>query len=316
VTLVVAVDHVFPDLEIERSVLGEVRDARDLDREQTLAACADADAILAGARFRFDADAIGRLEQCKAIVRYGIGVDNVDTDAATRARVWVACVPDYCVEEVADHALALVFALNRRLAELDGLVRESRWGIPPNLGVRRLSSCTLGIVGFGRIGETVGRRAAALGMRVLACDPVRPPAEIGAAGATPATLDELLAAADFVTLHAPPSSDGPIIGARELALLKESAVLVNVGRARLLDEDALIAALRAGALAGAGIDVPAREPLAPPHPLLELPNVLVTPHAAWYSLESIVELRTKAAEEAARVLRGERPRHPVNELSD
>ena len=312
-SLVVAVDHRFDDLDVERSVLepigAELRDARGLEREEALAMCEDADAVLVGARFRFDADAIARLTQCKAIVRYGIGYDKIDVDAAATAGIQVAYVPDYCIEEVADHALSMLLALNRRLVELNGLVRDGNWGVPPGLVVRRLSSCTLGVIGFGRIGELVGRRAVAFGMRVLAHDPARPAADIAAAGAEPASLTELLEASDYVTLHAPPSPGGPLLGAAQLGRLKRGAALINVGRADLIDENALIAALHDGALAGAALDVTAHEPLVPPHPLFEAPNVILTPHAAWYSLEAVLELREKAAQEAARVLRGEPARH-------
>jgi D-3-phosphoglycerate dehydrogenase len=315
VSVVVAVDHVFPDLDLERDVLAgaDLRDAKRLDREDVLDLCADADAILAGARFQFDVDAIARLERCRAIVRYGIGVDNIDRAAAEAAGIWIAAVPDYCVDEVAEHALSLMLSLNRRIGQLDALVRASKWGVPPGLPVRRLSACTLGVIGFGRIGEAFGRRAAALGMRVLACDPARAAGDIRGAGATPASIDDVLAEADFISLHAPPSPAGPLLGADEIGRLKAGAIVINVGRSGLVDETALVAAIRSGAIGGAGLDVPAREPLVPPDPLLDLPNVIVTPHSAWYSRESIVELRTKAAEEAARVLRGERPLHAVNE---
>jgi D-3-phosphoglycerate dehydrogenase len=315
--VVVVVDHRFDDLDVERAVLApvgaELCDARGLKREDVLCACADADAILVGARFRFDADAIGRLTRCQAIVRYGIGFETIDTESAAAAGIWVAYVPDYCIEEVADHALAMLLALNRRLVKLDALVRGGRWGVPSGLAVRRLSSCTLGVIGFGRIGEAVGRRGAALGMRVLAHDPLRHREEIEAAGAKPTGLDILLVESDFVTLHAPPSPSRPLLGASELGRLKPGAALINVGRAGLVDEEALVSALHAGALAGAGLDVTAQEPLVPPSPLLGAPNLIVTPHAAWYSLESIVELRRNTAEEAARVLRGEHPRNPANE---
>jgi D-3-phosphoglycerate dehydrogenase len=312
-SLVVAVDHRFGDLDVERSVLepvgAEVRDARGLEREDALAMCEEADAVLVGARFRFDADAIAQLAHCKAIVRYGIGYDKIDVEAARAAGIQVAYVPDYCIEEVADHALAMLLALNRRIVELDGLVRDGTWGVPPGLVVRRLSTCTLGIVGFGRIGELVGRRAVAFGMRVLAHDPVRPTADMAAAGAEAVSLDELLESSDYLTLHAPPSPGGPLLGAAQLSRLKRGAALINVGRADLIDEEALIAALEDGALAGAALDVTAQEPLLPPHPLFDAPNVILTPHAAWYSLEAVIELREKAAQEAARVLRGEPARH-------
>jgi D-3-phosphoglycerate dehydrogenase len=310
--VVTAVDYRFGDLSIEQAMLeptgAELRDGSGLERDALLAHCADADVVLLGARFQFDADAIARLERCRTIVRCGIGYNNIDLAAAERAGIAVAYVPDYCTEEVADHAISLLLALNRRLFELDAAVRAGRWGVPPGLPVKRLSSCTLGVIGFGRIGEAVGRRALAHGMGVLAYDPVRPVAEIEAAGATPATLEDLLTGSDFVTLHAPPTPGGPLLGEAEIAAMQPGAVLVNVGRAALVDEPALMRALEEGRLSGAGLDVTAQEPLDAASPLLGLPGVIVTPHAAFYSLEAQVELRTKAADEAARALRGEPPR--------
>ncbi|MDA0159244.1 C-terminal binding protein [Solirubrobacter ginsenosidimutans] len=311
-TVVCAIDHRFEDLTLERGTLGagvEVRDARGLG----LDACADADGILVGARLRLDAAALAALPRCRAIVRYGVGVDNVDVEAAAAAGIWVAFVPDYCIEEVADHALAMLLALNRRLVALDATVREGSWGVPAGLPVHRLSECTLGVVGFGRIGEALGRRGAALGMTVLAADPVRPAAEIVAAGAEPVALDELVARADYVSLHAPPARDGgAVLSAERIATMKPGACVVNVARGGLVDEPALIAALASGALGGAALDVAAAEPLTPPNPLLEAPNVLVSPHAAWYSIEAVRELRTKAAAEVGRVLAGGEPRFAAN----
>jgi D-3-phosphoglycerate dehydrogenase len=309
--VVTFVDHRFSGLAIERELLGEtgaeVRDAAGLEREQVLAACADADVVVVGARFRFDEDAIGRLGRCRALVRQGIGYDNIDVAAAGRAGIAVAYVPDYCTEEVADHAIALLLTLNRQVKTFDTAVREGRWGVPPGLVVRRLSSCVLGVVGFGRIGEAVGRRAAAHGIQVLAFDPVRPVEQIAAAGATQVELVELLERSDFVSLHAPPGPDGPLLGAAEIASMRPGAMLVNVGRSALVDEPALMQALAQGRLAGAALDVTAQEPLDPSSALLDLP-VIVTPHVAFYSLEAVVELRTKAADEALRALRGEPPR--------
>jgi D-3-phosphoglycerate dehydrogenase len=315
VTLVVAVDHRFDELDVERAVLvplgAEVYDARGLERAQVLEMCSEADAVLLGARFRFDRDAIAALSRCKVIVRYGIGYDNVDTDAALGAGIQVAYVPDYCIEEVANHAIAMVLALNRRLFELDALIREGHWGIPSGLAVRRLSSSVLGVVGFGRIGEAVGRRAGALGMKVIAFDPLRPDDDIIAACATPATLDELLARSDYVTLHAPPSGAGPLLGAQEIGRLRSQAAVINVGRAGLIDEVVLVRALRNRELAGAALDVTAEEPLLAPSPLLDVPNLILTPHSAWYSREAVFDLRDKAAHEVARVLSGEPPRYAV-----
>jgi D-3-phosphoglycerate dehydrogenase / 2-oxoglutarate reductase len=314
--IVAAIDHRFPDLELERAVLeplgAEMTDARGMSRPETLAACAAADAMMVGARFQVDGEALAALARCRIVVRYGVGVDNVDVAAATRAGVWVACVPDYCIEEVADHALALLLALNRRTHAFDTSVRDGHWGIPPGLPVHRLSTRTLGVAGFGRIGEALGRRAAALGLTVLAYDPARDPAEVRAAGADPVEFDALLEVSDYVSLHMPGSADGPVLDPRRIALMKPGAALINVARGGLVDEAALIEALRSGPLSGAALDVAAAEPLTPPNPLLEAANVIVTPHAAWYSLEAVGDLRTKAAEEVARVLRDESPLHAVN----
>jgi D-3-phosphoglycerate dehydrogenase / 2-oxoglutarate reductase len=314
---VVAVDHRFANLDLEHEVLerigASVIDGRGLDAASALALCEDADGILVGARLRFGAEEIGALRQARAIVRYGVGVDNVDVSAATEAGIWVGFVPDYCTEEVADHAVALMLALNRGLMQLDLAVREGIGGIPSGLTLRRLSTCTLGIVGFGRIGEAVGRRALALGMRVLAHDPVRPAQDIRETGAVPTGFEELLCASDYVSLHAPPRDNGsPVLGVDEIAMLPAGAMVVNVARGGLIDEPALIEALRDGRVGGAGLDVASAEPLMPPHPLLEAPGVIVSPHAAWFSREAVAELRTKAAAEVARVLTGERPLFSAN----
>jgi D-3-phosphoglycerate dehydrogenase len=316
-TTVVAVDHRFADLDLEREVLAphgiELRDARELPAAEALAACAEADGILTGARFSFDAAAVASLQRCRVIARYGVGVDNVDVDAAAAAGVWVAFVPDYCIEEVADHAIAMLLAMNRRLFTFDASVREGAWGIPAGMPVRRLSQSVLGVIGFGRIGEAVGRRGAALGLTVLAADPVRSEADVRAAGAEPVEVDELLRRSDYVSLHAPPARDGrAVLGAERIALLPAGACLINVARGGLIDEPALIAALHDGRLGGAAVDVAAAEPLRPPDPLLDAPNVIVSPHAAWYSLDAVRELRVKAAAEVARVLGGEPPLHAAN----
>lgn len=318
--IVAAIDHRFADLDLERGVLdaigAELRDGRGLTREQALDACADADAVIVGARLRIDGQALAGMQRCKVIVRYGVGVDNVDVQAATATGTWVAFVPDYCIEEVADHALALLLALNRRVGTLDAAVRAGRWGIPEGLQVARLSHSSLGVVGFGRIGEALGRRATALGMTVLAHDPVRPAAEIAAADAEPVDLEELLRRADYVSLHMPQTSERPILDAQRLTSMKPGACLINVARGGLVDEAVLVELLRAGALGGAALDVAAAEPLRPPDPLLDAPNVILTPHAAWYSLDAVRELRTKAAQEVARVLAGQPPLHPANALGD
>jgi D-3-phosphoglycerate dehydrogenase len=315
--VVAVLDHRFPDLSIEADILAELgevelRDGAGLDRDAAIELARDADAVLVGARLRLDADALDAIPNCKVVVRYGVGFENIDIVAATARGIRVAYVPDYCVDEVADHTIALMLALHRRLFEFDAAVREGAWGIPPGIEIKRLSECTLGIVGFGRIGEAVGRRAAALRMRVLAVDPARPAEDVAAAGATLVSLDDALPELDFLTLHAPYLPGSAILDADRIAALPARACVINVARGGLIDEVALADALERGTLRGAGLDVAAAEPLLPPNRLLDAPNVIVTPHAAWYSLEAVRELRAKTASEAARVLRGDAPLHPAN----
>lgn len=313
---VVAIDHRFGDVTVEEAVLREVGasvvDAAALAPDAAAAACVDADAILIGPRLRFGQDRIASLRRCRVIVRYGVGYDNVDVEAAARRGIAVAIVPDYCVEEVATHALAMVLALNRELLSFDLSVRAGKWQIGERPDLRRVSESTLGIIGFGRIGEALGRRALALGMEVVATDPARSPAAIEAAGARCVELDQLLRVSDFVSIHAAKSSEAlPIIDAAALRRMKASAYLVNVARGGLVDEDALADALQAGRLAGAALDILEPEPPPRDASILSAPNVLLTPHAAWYSATAVEELRRKAAEEAARVLAGGAPRNPV-----
>jgi D-3-phosphoglycerate dehydrogenase len=254
---------------------------------------------------RFDAPRLDTLRKCKVIVRYGVGVDNVDVAAARARDIVVANVPDYCVEEVATHALAMMLALDRDLLALNATVHDGRWEMRPGVTMRRPSTCILGIIGFGRIGEALGRRARALGMSVVATDPLRSAASIETAGARPVELDELLEISDFVSVHAAKSHGGAtLLDASAIRRMKRGAYVVNVARGGLVDETALAAALWDGALAGAGLDVIEPEPPPADSPILVAPNVIVTPHSAWYSISAVADLRRLAADEAARVLSG------------
>ena len=273
---------------------------------------AQADAVMVGTGIRLGPERIDGMQRCRIIVRYGIGVDNVALEAARRRGIVVANVPDYCVDEVADHALALMLAVLRRVVPAHRVVRDGRWDVTVMAGVRRLRELTLGVVGFGRIGRTVGTKASALGMRVVAYDPWVPAEAIRSAGAQPVSLDELLAQADVVTLHCPLTPETRhLLGAAQLARMKPTAYLVNTSRGELVDADALAEALRSGKLAGAALDVLPQEPPPAGHPLLSLDNVVVTPHVAWYSEDSLVELRTKAAQQVREVLLGGSARYRV-----
>lgn len=227
-----------------------------------------------------------------AIVRYGVGLDNVDTRAAERAGIAVAAIPDYCVDEVADHTLALLLAVERGIVELAVQTRAGGWSYRAAGPVRRLRGLSLGLVGFGRIARAVAGRAGALGLRVLAYDPAVPEAEA-------ASLDELLRAADVLSLHVPLTEETcGLIGRRELGLLPFGAVVLNTARGGLVDERALADALGSGRLGGAGLDVLADEPPPADHPLRGAANVVLTPHAAWFSEEAVRELRERAVRTA------------------
>jgi D-3-phosphoglycerate dehydrogenase / 2-oxoglutarate reductase len=314
--IVAVTDSVFPSLEPEHRVLDplgvEMRAGQCRSEEEVIALAKDANAIL-NCYAKMTARVIGELKRCKVIARYGIGVDNVDLAAATRAKIVVTNVPDYCVDEVSDHALALFLALARRIVAADQAVKGGAWDVVAHKGIRRLRGQTLGLLGFGKIARALAAKAQALGMQVLAVDPFVDAATMAHLKVRAADMETLLTQADAVSVHVPlsPETRG-IIGERALARMKPTAFLINTSRGGLVDEQALATALTAGRLAGAALDVVEKEPPPPDHPLRKAPNVILTPHLAFYSQEAVVELQTKVAEEAARAFRGEPPRSPVN----
>lgn len=314
---VAVIDHRFPTLDPERAVLGdvpaEIIDLRGSSEAEAMQGAEAADGILVGPRFPLDRAHLDGLSRCRVIARYGVGVDNIDVEAATERDIAVACVPDYAVEEVSTHAIALLLALHRRLVRFDRAVREGSWRADAAGEIPRLSECTLGIVGYGRIGAETARKARAFGMRLLVSDPYADGAAIRAAGATPASYEELLGESDMISLHVPlMPQTRHIVDRAALARMRPGAVLVNVSRGGLVDDDALAEALSAGRLAGAGLDMTEVEPPPASAAILQAPNVLVTPHVAWVSTGAREELQRRAAEEVARVLRGEDAENRVN----
>jgi D-3-phosphoglycerate dehydrogenase len=298
----------YPDLSIEEDVLGplgvEIVAASGSTPEDIVVTAAGAGVVLAGSGPRFTREVIERLG-CKAIVRYGVGVESVDLDAAASHGMWVAYVPDYGTDAVATHTVMLVLAVQRRLLEADALVKRGEWGFTGLRPLRSLGALTVGIVGYGRIGKRVCELLAAFGCTLLAYDEhVAPPSDMAAQ-----TLETLLERSDVVCLHAPGRADGrPLLGERELGRMRRGAVLINTARGTLVEARTLAASLRSGRLSGAGLDVFETEP--PDYRFEDLSDrVVVTPHMAWYTEESERDLRVKAAQEAARVLSG---RPPVN----
>ena len=314
--IVAVTDYVFPSLEPEQLVLtslgAELRPAQCKSEEEIIALTQEADAVL-NCYAKMTAPVIEGMKRCRIIARYGIGVDNVDLAAATRAGILVTNVPDYCIDEVSDHALALFLALARRIATAHGAVKTGDWDVVSHTGIRRLRGQTLGLVGFGKIAKALASKVQPLGMKVLVYDPYLDAELIFRHGAEAVSLDRLLAEADAISIHVPLSSETHnLIGERELALMKSAAFLINTSRGGIVDEQALAAALKERQLGAAALDVLSIEPPPLDHPLRDAPNVILTPHLAFYSRESVIELQTKAAEEVARALKGEPPRSPVN----
>ncbi|HAN6389943.1 TPA: C-terminal binding protein, partial [Escherichia coli] len=257
---------------------------------------------------------IEAMQQCRVIVRYGVGVDNIDSQAAKEKGIYVANVPDYGSEDVAEHALALLLAATRRIATRNRDVRDGQWGIGQREPMFRLAGKILGVVGFGRISRCFVQKASGIGFkRILVVDPLLTDKQASQAGVTRVNLDTLCREADFISLHAPLTPDTHhLIGEAELAKMKPSAVLVNTSRGGLIDEQALINALLQQRIFAAGLDVFESEPLSAKSPLLQMDNTLCTDHTAWFTEESVVELQSKAAHEVRRAFEGEHPLNWVN----
>ena len=315
--LVAVTDHVFPDLEQERTLLAEAGhelrfDSNAASVEEVRGAVADADAVL-NCYAPMPAEVIRGLDHCVVIARYGIGLDTIDLDQATAQGILVTNVPDYCIDEVSDHALALIMSLVRGVTLLDRAVRSGSWTLADARPLHRVRGRTLGLIGFGRIARALAAKMAAIGFRVITTDPYVPDEAVRAAGAEPMTLEELLAAADVVSVHAPLTADSRhLLGAAELSLMRPGALLVNTSRGPLVDLDALRDALAEGRLGGAGLDVLEVEPPAADDPLPHREDVIVTPHAAFYSEESLRELQRKAVEQVIEALAGRTPPYAVN----
>lgn len=312
---VVLTDYVWDSLEVEKKTLAglaELVALRTRTPEEFLAEAADCDALLNTYAGPITADAMARMPKCRIIARYGIGVDTIDLDAATRAGIIVTNNPTYCIEEVAEHTMALLLASARKVAFYDRLVRGGRWELPPGKPIFRLTGSRLGLVGFGNIARRVAARAAAFGMRVLFSDPFVEDGQFKVPG-DKMDLPSLLREADFVSLHPPLTPQTrKMIGDEAFALMKPGAFLINCARGPIVDTEALVRALDGGKIAGCALDTTDPEPLPDPHPLRGRENVIVNPHAAWYSEQAMAGLQAGAPAEVRRVLSGEWPVNVVN----
>ncbi|GBF75692.1 2-hydroxyacid dehydrogenase [Paenibacillus sp. 598K] len=314
--VIAATEPGFPDYRREREVLepiGASIEAHWCHTEaEVIAWCKDADAILTN-HAPFTATVIEQLRQCKVIVRYGIGYDNIDTAAAARQGIPVVNVPDYGIQEVADHTMAMMLGAVRRIPRMDRNVRSGDWAIGSLGSIPGLGGKTLGLAGFGNIAREVARRAQGFHLEVIAYDPYVGQETFEAMGVHAVDFETLLARSDLLSLHMPlMEATKRLFGRRTLSQMKRTAVIVNTSRGGVIDTDDLVQALLDGTIAGAALDVFEEEPLKPDHPLLTMEQCLLSPHAAWYSESSVDRLQHYAALEVGRVLSGERAKHVVN----
>ena len=313
---VLVTDYTWDNTDAEADVLreagAELVVATSGDPEDLASLVVDADAILTCFK-QVPADVIRAGRHLQVVGRYGIGVDNIDVAEATRLGILVTNVPAYCLDEVAEHALGLLLGLARNIPRYNAAVRDGQWNLKAGRPLFRVAGQTLGIVGFGKVGQTLAAKAAGFGVRILAYDPFMDAARIQAAGAEPQELDKLLQRSDLVSLHVPlTESTKHLIDESRLRSMKATAFIVNTSRGSIIDLAALKKALSEGWIAGAGLDVFEPERLPNDHPLLAEPNLITTPHVAFYSEESVLELERKAARNVADVLMGRLPESVVN----
>ena len=308
-------DSVFPSLDPAREALSrlnyELRMAKSPSPADILEVARDADAILV-TYAKLTRDLLMQLTRCKAIGRFGLGVDNIDLAAAAEKGIQVNYVPDYCIHEVSDHAVTLLLALARKIPFSNKVVQSGRWEMPAVVPIHRLAGRVLGLVGFGNIPRMLAPKAKAFGLRVIAYDPYASADVFKAAGVGSVSFENLLTLSDFVSIHAPLTNETRgLFGEAVFGKMKKGAFLINTARGPLVDEPALIAALDSGHLAGAALDVVAVEPMPKNSPLLGRDNVILTPHTAFYSVEALDELQSKCASDVARVLSGEKALYPI-----
>lgn len=313
---VVVTDHVFPHLDVEREELKKIGafliESKGSDEESILEVAYDADAVLT-CYAQLGSSLIGKLQQCQVIARYGIGVDNIHLEAASKKGIIVTNVPDYCIEEVSDHAIALILASSRKICQLNSTVKAGRWDFHQYMPVFRLKGQTLGLLGFGSIARRLVEKVAAYQFTILAHDPYIEEGIAREYNVSFVDLERLLEESDILSLHTPLTTETQgILGYEELKKMKKNSFLINTARGGLIQEEALYRVLKEGRLAGAALDFLNETHHVSENPLLSLNNVIITPHAAFYSEEAMHELQYSAVMEVKRVLSGERPKRWIN----
>lgn len=311
---VLVTDYAWPDLEIERRLLNpaqvDIVAAETGDEDELAILAADVSGIFTNWK-QVSKKVIANAPHCQVIVRYGVGLDNIDVEYATQKGVIVANVPDYCLEEVSDHALALLFALARKITWYDRRIKIGSYDLKSGTPMYRLRGKTLGIVGFGKIGKALRNKARALGLDVIVY--VRESGKALDETVQKVSFSELLQRSDFISVHVPLTSQTHhLFSYSAFQQMKRTAVLINTARGGVVDSEALLAALNEGLIAGAGLDVLPNEPPDPVDPLLLHPKAIITPHAAFNSEEAVEELRIRAATAIGAVLLGRIPDSVVN----
>lgn len=313
--LVAVADSVFPNLNPAREVLSRVSAellmAEKPTAEAIMRVAQDADALLV-TYAKVTAEMIGQMKRCRIIARFGIGVDNIDIAAATNAGIVVTRVPDYCIDEVSDHTMALLLALARKIPLANSRTHAGHWEMPAVVPIYRLRGSILGLVGFGRIPQLVAPKARAFGLKVISYDPFVSEETMNCFSVATVDFAGLVRTSDYISIHAPlvPETNR-LFNADVFSKMKPTAYLINTARGPIVEEKALAEALDRGNLAGAALDVLSQEPPSG-SPLLGRDNVILTPHMSFYSAESLVDLQSKAAEEVVLVLSGKPPRNPLN----
>jgi D-3-phosphoglycerate dehydrogenase len=313
--LVAVSDSVFPNLDPAGAVLAkigaEIRLATESKPEAILEVARDADALLT-TYAKITGDMIRQMKSCRIIARFGIGIDNVDIPVATSQGIVVTRVPDYCLDEVSEHAMALLLAMARKIPFANSRTHAGNWKMPEVVPIHRLRGTVLGLVAFGQIPQLVAPKAKAFGMRVVTYDPYIPDEVLSRSAVERVDFDELVKISDFISIHTPlmPATHH-LFNTDVFSRMKPNAYLINTARGPIIDEAALAQALDMKQIAGAALDVMEKEPPGE-SALFGRDNVILTPHTSFYSEESLVDLQTKASEEVVRVLTGQAPRNPVN----
>ncbi len=311
---VVLTDNIFPDLELEKRMLSEANaELVEVENPDNLAdAVVEADAVI-NTYMLLPAEIINKMQKCKLIIRNGIGVNTIDIEAASKKGIMVANIPTYCLDEVSTHTVALLLACNRKIAYLNNEVKSANWNVKLAIPIYSLQDKILGLLGFGKISQLVSRKIKAFGMKVITYDPYITQKVADEYGVTVVDFETLLKDSDYLSIHCPLTDETRgLLNYSAFKMMKKTAYVINTARGPIINEKDLITALKEGEIAGAGLDVLQTDGVDPDNPLLKMDNVIITPHSAWYSEESIIRRRTQTIENVIKVLQGGEPDSFIN----